>query len=216
MPYYDQNPYYWAAPPYQQQQQMSGYNPYQQTQDRLRELEERYGNNNYGYANNSNYNNMRNSNSYGAQHPQVQIICQPVNTEDEAWRLAPQLDGSKQYFIDEVNECFYVKYFDASIPKTIKKIYRLTPDVIEEETDKENLDADMAEAINDLSIKLDDLVVLVEEVRKNVTGVTGSDLEMAIPKNTGQSDDIKQSDGDRTKGGKPRSSDGRFVSNSEK
>jgi len=47
-----------------------------------------------------------------------------VTTEQQAWEQVVDLSGNVQVFYNPTEDCFYTQYFNASIPKTIRKTFK--------------------------------------------------------------------------------------------
>ena len=91
-----------------------------------------------------------------------------VTSPDEAWNHMADLTGAKQFYYDEVNNAFYVKWFSVSEPKTYKAIYKpvdaVNEPVVSEVTGKEESKTEgIVEGINELTGKVDDLITYIKE-----------------------------------------------------
>lgn len=94
---------------------------------RMREMEARlYGNSNNSYQTPENVNSQSysgNGNINNTQSAPQKSAIITVQSEEEAFRDAPNIDGSKQIYTDGKNGGLpiYAKWFDANIPKTFRK-----------------------------------------------------------------------------------------------
>lgn len=108
----------------------------------------------------------------GEQTPFTGMSVIPVQSEEEAFKDPPAIDGSKQYYYNEAAKAFYVKYFDMSIPKTIKQVYTLVDDsVIEETPEKEALSpalTELSEKVSGIEESFADFLEDFREVAKIV------------------------------------------------
>lgn len=81
-----------------------------------------------------------------------------VQSEEEAFKDAPNIDGSKQIYTDNKNGGLptYAKWFDANIPKTFRKkaIWVDVGEELTEQQDKSNKETDITPAITSLSEKV--------------------------------------------------------------
>lgn len=81
-----------------------------------------------------------------------------VQSEDEAFRDPPNIDGSKQIYTDGKNGGLptYAKWFDANIPKTFRKkaVWVDIGDETVEQPAKVNAESDITPAITSLSEKV--------------------------------------------------------------
>ena len=183
-------------------------NPYQQMMDRLKELEDKQ----HAYQQSRQIPHVLNPNFV----PQTSFVI--VKSEDEAWKHPPAWDGSKQYFYDDVNDSFYVKYMDAAVPQTFKAVYkRIATEEPAAPIQAENSN-DIAEALNGLCERLtaleglserldviDDMFAKIDLLRKSMksieemmldgAGITAEDMAVHGPKDTGRATNNAKSAG---------------------
>lgn len=129
---------------------------------RMKEMEARlYGNSN-NWQSHENVNPQSyfgNGNNGNTQSNTQKDSIIAVQSEDEAFRDPPNIDGSKQIYTDGKNGGLptYAKWFDANIPKTFRKKavwVDIGEDVTAEQPGKNNVESDITPVITNLSEKI--------------------------------------------------------------
>ena len=145
------------------------YYPYPNTYDRLRELENRYGqyNQNNPYAGN-------NPGYGGVNHPDIGNHTEPafvaVSSAKEAWEYKSDKTwtGEKQWFINEKDGEIYCWWFDASKPATLREVFKKTAvDDSPMQTTEKPIASDRLSAIES---SLAEIKELIQRVSANSTG----------------------------------------------
>ena len=150
-------------------------NPQQQYNDLLQRLQHLEGRT-YGNQ------NVSQSNPESVSQPTIPVTQTnnannfiSVTSESEAWEYIPDLSGKKQYFIDEVNNAFYVKWFSASEPKTYKAIYKPIESIIDKQVDElvKNDTSDFKGVLVDISEGIEGLGGKIDALNENIDQTYG-------------------------------------------
>lgn len=187
----------YSVPSYAFQQQPHQYSQYpydprleklQALDSRMSEMEARlYENANNLWQRQENVNPQsypNNGNSGKNQNNPQKSAFITVQSEEEAFRDPPNIDGSKQIYTDSKNGGLptYAKWFDANIPKTFRK-YAVWHDVgdAQPETESSSKTPDIAPAITTLSEKvaameesISSMIDEFEEVMTHIRKLTAS------------------------------------------
>jgi len=197
---------------------------FQQTDERIRNLENRLEN--YPKQSSVNYNPNYNNPNPVPQTQAPNIII--VKSADEAWNYSPDYTGALQYFYDGEN--FYTKTFDANIPATIKTVFKKitepqesvdepTPDIHAQELDTlEKRIIDLEIAIKELTDVLKERFVKSDGLLKEILENVSNDFECSVgvdkPSLPGCGCNSEQSNGSGEEASLPRASNGRFTKRS--
>ena len=87
-----------------------------------------------------------------------------VSSESQAWEQVVDMSGAKQVFFNETNNEFYVKQFDANIPKTYKTIYKPVESVP---------DTAVSEVVEDNKSATEGVLTAINDVSDNISALTG-------------------------------------------
>ena len=184
-------------------------NPFhKQFEDRIKELELKYS----GINQNSPYQNSAYPATGTGQGAFPSII--PVASEEDAWKYASDWTGAKQIFYDAEQGAFYVKWFDANIPATIKEVYQKieTAPV----SGNEPINNPLIENFKNLSNHMENIEAQLIDIKEliNYANIDEIGLEISEPENPKLKRDNVKGDGSGAVKQITRGSDGRFRSDS--